>query len=229
MIRAVFFDVGNTLFFYNYAFLSNLLIERFEIDLDPRELEAVHYSIGDRVQQIVGEGKDHQAIHDEIYGMWFKELDIDEELIPDIVDAIRKHPFPHMFWARMGEGVCEMLEWFRERSFKLGVISNAEGQIERLLKHVGVYEYFDVVLDSKLVRMEKPDVRIFLKALEGVGVEPHEAVHVGDLLETDIKGAREVGMVPVLIDREGRHAGSDVLSVRHVREVTELPIFDDRR
>lgn len=229
MIRAVFFDIGNTLFFYNYAFLSEMLVERFEIDLDPRELEAVHYSLSEHIQQIAAEGKDHRAIYGEIYQAWFRELEIDDEIIPDIVDAIRKHPFPHMFWAKMGDGVCEMLEWFRERNFKLGIISNAEGQIERLLKHVGLYEYFDVVLDSKLVSIEKPDVRIFRKALEDVGVEPHEAVHVGDLLETDIKGAKDVGMVPVLIDREGRHTDSGILSVRQVHEVTALPIFDDHR
>ena len=56
MIRAVFFDIGNTLFFYNYRFLSDMLNERFEIDRDPRELEAVHYSLGELIQKKAGEG-----------------------------------------------------------------------------------------------------------------------------------------------------------------------------
>ncbi len=229
MIRAVFFDIGNTLFFYNYPFLSDLLKERFEIDRHPQELEAVHYSLNEVIQQKVKEHRDHQTLVREVYALWLDELGVDGERIPRIVDVVGAHPFPHMFWARIGEGVRDTLEWLRERHVKLGVISNAEGQIQRLLEHVGVHEYFGVVLDSKVVGVEKPDVRIFEKALDALGVAADEALHVGDLVEADVRGARDAGITPVLVDRENRYPDIDCLRVRNVCELTALPAFEDVR
>lgn len=225
MIRAVFFDIGNTLFFYNYEFLSNLLKERFDIDCDPRELEAVHYSLGEAIERMVKEIPDHDEMVKKVYAMWFSELDIDAERIPRIIEVIDSHPFPHLFWARMGDRVQETLDWLKARGIKMGVISNAEGQVRRLIEHVGLNDYFDVILDSKVVGAEKPDVRIFQKALKAVDVRPHEAVHIGDLVGTDIQGARQTGMIPVLVDREDRYPDIDCLRVRLVHEVITLPIF----
>lgn len=225
MIRAVFFDIGNTLFFYDYEFLSRLLKERFDIDRDPRELEAVHYSLGEMIQLKVHERKDHQTLVCEVYGLWMKELDVDGERIPHIIEAVTEHPFPHLFWGRMGEGVRETLDWLSARGIRLGIISNAEGQIRRLLEHVGVHEYFGSVLDSKEVGLEKPDRRIFERALQELSVGAHEAVHVGDIIAADIVGARDAGMIPVLVDRENRYPDIDCLKVRSVREVIELPLF----
>lgn len=229
MIRVVFFDIGNTLFFYNYKFFSDLLRQRFDIDRDPRELEAIHYSLGEMIQQKAREWSDHQSLVKDVYHMWLEEMGVDGEKIPRIIEVVDTHPFPHLFWAKMGEGVRETLDWFKDRGIKMGVISNAEGQIKRLLEHVGVDEYFDVVLDSKEVGIEKPDIRIFRKALDCVGARPEEAIHVGDLLETDVMGSKAAGMTPVLVDRENRHAEVDVLRVRRVYEVIHLPLFEDYR
>jgi putative hydrolase of the HAD superfamily len=228
MIRAVFFDVGNTLFFYNYGFLSDLLMERFEIDRDPRELEAIHYSLRETIQEMAREGKNYKQMLEAVYSLWLKELDVDHEKIPRVIEVVGSHPFPHLFWSRMGDGVKETLEWFKERRYKMGVISNAMGQIRRLLEHAGIDHYFDVVLDSYEVGVEKPDVKIFDKALKAVGVAPHEAVHVGDLLECDMKGANKVGIVPILVDRENRYPEIDCLRVSHVHEVIGLPIFQEK-
>lgn len=229
MIRAVFFDIGNTLFFYNYSFLSDLLLERFEIDRDPRELEAIHYSLKEAIQEMAKEGKGHKIILEEVYSMWMTELDVDKDKIPRVIEVIGSHPFPHLFWSRMGDGVRETLDWFKDRHYKMGVISNAMGQIRRLLEHAGIDHYFDVVLDSYEVGVEKPDQRIFHQALEAVGVAPHEAVHIGDLLENDMKGAKSVGMVPILVDRENRYPDLDCVRVMHVREIIRLPLFQETR
>ena len=57
--------------------------------------------------------------------------------------------------------------------------------------------------------MQKPHPPIFLAALSKAGVEPHEALHVGDQVTSDIQGARSVGINPVLLDRDGNHPGFD--------------------
>ena len=51
----------------------------------------------------------------------------------------------------------------------------------------------------------KPSPPIFHKALEKANAEPADAVHVGDQLTSDIDGAVGVGIVPILLDRDGNH------------------------
>jgi putative hydrolase of the HAD superfamily len=68
-----------------------------------------------------------------------------------------------------------------------------------------VAELFDVLVVSGQVGIEKPDARIFHLALEQAGVEPADAVYVGDHPKLDVEASEAVGMVPVLLDRRGRH------------------------
>jgi len=225
MIKAIFFDVGNTLFFYNYEFLRGLLIERFSVDVTKDELEAAHQIIRQSLGPLLDQGLSHEAIVEEAYRRWFLAIGIEEERIETVIDAIRNHPFRHMFWSRMEEGAKELLTWFRDRGYRLGIISNAEGQIRRLIDYAGLTMSFDTILDSHEIGFQKPDERIFWRGLADLNVKPSEAVHVGDLFEADIIGARAVGIIPILVDREGRYPDADCLTVKHIGELKSLPIF----
>lgn len=225
MIQAVFFDVGNTLFFYNYDFLKDLLVERFNVDVTTEELEATHQIIRNSIGPMLDQGLTHESIVEEAYRSWFKALGVEQDKIDDIITAIKTHPFRHLFWARTEEGTKELLTWFRDRGYRLGIISNAEGQVKKLVEHVGLSSAFDTILDSHEVGIQKPDERIFKKALEDVGAKPDEAVHVGDLLESDVVGAQAAGITPVLVDKEGRYPDADCIKVCKVSELKDLQIF----
>lgn len=69
------------------------------------------------------------------------------------------------------------------------------------------------IITADMARAYKPHREVFLKALEISGCRPEEVIHVGDSLESDVKGARSVGITPVLVDRRGKHEGGG-LSVR---------------
>ena len=56
-----------------------------------------------------------------------------------------------------------------------------------------------------LTPYQKPHPPIFLSALKRAGVSPEEAAHVGDQYHTDVQGARSMGMMPVLLDRDNWH------------------------
>ena len=64
-------------------------------------------------------------------------------------------------------------------------------------------ELFDVVIESSKVGYRKPDARIYELACEQLGVEPSEAIFVGDGANDELEGARRVGMHAILIHREG--------------------------
>jgi putative hydrolase of the HAD superfamily len=102
-------------------------------------------------------------------------------------------------WSAVAERSGESLARLRAAGLRLGVVSNSDGRVEQALQAAGLREYFDVVLDSALVGMEKPDPRIFRAALDALGVAPEEALYVGDLYEVDVLGARAAGVQAVLL------------------------------
>ncbi|NJE84730.1 TIGR02253 family HAD-type hydrolase [Thermococcus sp. CX2] len=95
------------------------------------------------------------------------------------------------------------LEWLREAGYKLGVVTSGPSYQRLKLKLVGLLEYFDVVVTRDDVGTIKPEPEIFLHALEKLGVEPKEAVMVGDSLSQDVYGAKNIGMTAVWINRNG--------------------------
>ncbi|MDP6372065.1 MAG: HAD-IA family hydrolase [Vicinamibacterales bacterium] len=104
------------------------------------------------------------------------------------------------FWSHVLPGVPEALAGLRARGLNLTVVSNSDGTVERLLTEVGLRPFFDAVIDSRVVGYEKPDPRIFTHALETVGATAATTLHVGDLYEADVVGARAAGLHALLLD-----------------------------
>jgi putative hydrolase of the HAD superfamily len=71
--------------------------------------------------------------------------------------------------------------------------------VEEALEAAGIRDRFDVILDSAVVGVEKPDPAIFRAALTALEVAPEEALFVGDLYEVDVVGARAAGIEAVLL------------------------------
>ena len=99
------------------------------------------------------------------------------------------------------------------------MISNFEEWLERLLETLEVAHYFDVTVISGIEGVEKPDPAIFHRALERAGVPAQRSVYVGDNPIFDVEAARAVGMVPVLIDRRGRHQDTDALRITSLEDL----------
>jgi len=94
-----------------------------------------------------------------------------------------------------------LLDALRERGLKTGLVANAWPEPGRLLRkelrELGLAERLDVVVFSDEVGLRKPDPAIFLRALAELGVDPIDAMFVGDKLEVDVQGAADVGMTTV--------------------------------
>lgn len=96
-------------------------------------------------------------------------------------------------------GAKEVLGELKGRGYKLGVVSNWDALLPGVLEATGLAPYFEFVAASALVGAAKPDPRIFRVTLEGLGVEPHEALHVGDSPD-DLGGAAAAGVEALLFD-----------------------------
>lgn len=92
----------------------------------------------------------------------------------------------------------------RAQGLRLGVVSNWDERLPRLLERAGLAPYFECVVYSQGVRAEKPSPAIFAAALERLGLPPAAVLHVGDSLREDVEGALGCGMQARLLDRSGR-------------------------
>ena len=100
-------------------------------------------------------------------------------------------------------GAVDTLRRLRELGYLLGLITVCSEDIEVLWPETEFAGLFDAEIFSSRVGVSKPDPRIYLACCEALGVEPHDAVFVGDGANDELEGARRVGMQAILIHRPG--------------------------
>jgi HAD superfamily hydrolase (TIGR01509 family) len=116
----------------------------------------------------------------------------------------------------------EILTALRTR-FKIGVVSNFYGNLDRILAEAGFGELVDALADSSRLGIFKPDPGIFQAALDQLGVAAGEAVMVGDSLDKDCVPARRLGCSTVwLRHREASGSDSEGLADFTIGSLAEL-------
>ncbi len=212
-LRAVFFDVGNTLL-APFPSVSEVCRQVLAEAGHVHDLSAI-----DALMPLVDEYYEDRYRADDtfwtneeeassvwvgMYSLMCGRLGIEDDavlLAKRVYDEFGKAER----WATFPD-VIPALDRLRARGMLLGVISNWDGRLSRLLVELGIEERMDAVICSADVGLRKPDPRIFELACSRLGVAPAEAAHVGDHHYADVLGARAVGLRPVLIDRTGRPA-----------------------
>jgi putative hydrolase of the HAD superfamily len=128
-------------------------------------------------------------------------------------------------------GAVETLQRLRELGVLIGLITVCSGDVEELWPSSAFAGLFDAEVFSSAVGLSKPDPRIYRHCCELLGIEPSDAVFVGDGANDELAGAERVGMRTLLIHRPGeppywdgleRFAGPRVTSIPEVLEVLEL-------
>jgi putative hydrolase of the HAD superfamily len=128
-------------------------------------------------------------------------------------------------------GAIETLRRLRGLGVLVGLITVCSEDVEVLWPSTRFAGLFDAEVFSNAVGMSKPDPRIYLHCCELLGVQPSEAVFVGDGANDEIAGAERVGMRAIVIHRPGEHpywpelaefTGPRVTSIPEVLEVLEL-------
>ena len=219
--RAIFLDAGGTLIHLDRGFILKTLAEHgvnkdeaaFLIaDQAARE----HRSAALRSGEVIDDASSWR-----VYAARLLELlHATGDAAQAISARVRERHRQGTLWIHVEPGTAEALAALKEQGFTLGVVSNADGRVESFLETAGLRRFLDFVVDSGKVGVEKPDPRIFQIALEHAGVAPAEAVHVGDVYEVDVVGARAARIEPILLVSNGSPAPSDV---RVIRNISELP------
>lgn len=208
-LKAVFFDVGRTLLLAHPS-VSEVCRQVLAEAGHLRDLSAI-----DRLMPLVDAYYEDRYREDDtfwtseertssvwvgMYSVMCRELGLQT----DAAELARRvyDQFGSASRWRVYDDVLPAFERLRGRGLRLGIISNWDSRLTRVLEGLGVAAYVDTIVSSADVGLHKPDPRIFELACSRLGVAPGEAAHVGDHHYSDIVGATAVGMKAVLIDRE---------------------------
>jgi putative hydrolase of the HAD superfamily len=128
-----------------------------------------------------------------------------------------------MRYVTLDEQAIDVLKELHKK-YKLGLISNFAipecGR--RLLDKFGLTRFFDLVIISGEVNKRKPSPEIFEMALTGLGVKASRAVFVGDMLDLDVMGPKNVGMKTILIKRKAVNKSFDAKPDAIITSLSEL-------
>ena len=208
VLRAVFFDVGNTLLFPHPS-VAHVVREVLAEAGHAHDLSAI-----DALMPLVDAYYEDRYRTDDTF--WTDECETSQVWIgmysllcrklgiADEAETIAQRVYDEFgdpaHWCAYAD-VGPAFARLRQRGLGVGIISNWDRRLENLLTGLGLGVLIDTVVSSAAVGLHKPDPRIFELACERLGVAPEEAAHVGDHHYADIVGASAVGMTPVLIDR----------------------------
>jgi len=128
-----------------------------------------------------------------------------------------------MEYVRIDEHAVEVL-WKLHGKYKLGIVSNfaIPECVMKLLEMYDLSKFFDVVVVSAAVNKRKPSPEIFQQALKKLGVDVAETVFVGDTVDADIKGAKDIGMKTIFIERRMQKEAGQVCPNQTIKSLSEL-------
>ena len=127
----------------------------------------------------------------------------------------------HNLWEDVDPQAADVLERLRARNLTLAIVSNANGVGPRAFERGGLHRYFDVICDSHIEGVEKPDPRFFEIVLERTQSRRETTLHVGDLYEVDVVGARRAGLQALLLDPHSLYGDFEVERIRSLGQLVD--------
>jgi putative hydrolase of the HAD superfamily len=210
VLRAVTFDLTGTLIHSpRLGEIYSEVLARHGVEVAPVRVARLVGEVWRELDCTVHPSRDRFAAHPGGARGWWRRL---LERLCERLEAPAPSPFAaaELFERFAGAGaweiyprVDELLVELRRMNLTLGLISNWDDRLPRLLTGLGLAPLFDAVVYSQEVGVEKPHRRIFTAALDRLGLPPTRVLHVGDRRRRDVEGAQAVGMHALLLDRQG--------------------------
>ena len=218
MIDTLFLDAGGVLVFPNWHRVADALA-RQGVEVSPATLAAAEPYAKREIDVPT------MAATDEQRGWHYFNLILQHAGIPlsastdGALAELRGYHARQNLWESVPPDVAPALTRLRDFGLRLVVLSNANGTLCACLDRLGLTRFFDVVIDSCDIGIEKPDPRLFRIALERAGSHAQTTMHVGDLYYVDVVGARAAGVQAMLLDAANLYPEADC---QRVSSLTEL-------
>jgi len=222
-LKTLFLDAGGVLVFPNWTRISDTLA-RHGVHVAPEALAVAE----PHAKKHLDQSRTIQATSDERRGWLYFNLILERAGVApnDVTAAALTELYAYHqqsnLWEYMPGDVLPSLRELRALGLQLVVVSNANGTVAALAERLGITECVGCVLDSFVEQVEKPDPRFFEIALERSGARRESTMHVGDLYEVDVVGARSAAIEAVLLDAADLYPDADCVRVRSLPALVDL-------
>jgi putative hydrolase of the HAD superfamily len=224
LVEAVLIDAGGVLVDPNWVTVVSVL-DRHGVHADPDDLAAADPLLKRELDdaEVIRSSTDVTRRE-----RWLARLlhhagiGGDRDAVEAATDELEAMHLERGIWDLVIDGAADALDRLRAAGLRLSLASNAEPLLRARLGELGLAHRFDHLAISGEVGVEKPDSRFFAGALEAIRTAPARAIHVGDLYEVDVVGARAAGLEAVLVDVADLSADREVTRIRSLAELPRL-------
>lgn len=216
MVQSVLFDLDGTLLDRDTS------IEQFiSAQYNRLAIHLSHIPQIDYVTKFIELDCQGHVWKDKVYQALVTEFEIQgiswQELLADYETQFQFHCVPFPF-------LIEMLDRLKQQDYLLGIITNGRGEFQaRAIEGLGIRDYFDVILISEVELVRKPQVEIFNRAINRLGVLASNSVFVGDNPEADILGAKSAKMRAIW--KRSSHFLEVQAADATIDELKEIPVI----
>lgn len=242
-IRGVLFDLGNTLLEFDNIHrpeieerscgaVCGVLAAR---DWVPRDrLDEVQAKLVEALRRFERESETTHVEHaaQDLIARALGEIGLPPLEDPLLARLAEAHYAPIAAQVTPYEDTRDTLARLRERGLRLGIVSNTiwpPALHERDLERHDLREFIEIAIYSSVHGWAKPHPSIFLEALRELSLDPAETLFVGDRPDKDVRGARDVGMIPILKAHpinEGIRGQGEAAVIDRLSDL--LPLLDAR-
>ena len=195
-IKHIFFDLDHTLWDFeaNAEKAYQVCFDKHNITLEINEFMSIYRPINHaywkeyREERISKEKLKRGRLIDAFNALAYP-ISIEK------IDAIATDFLIHLpTFNQLFKGAIEILEYLKPK-YSLHIITNGFNEVQiPKMKNAKILPYFDQIITAESIGVKKPNPKIFLHAMQLADAKPHDSIMIGDSLEADIEGAKQIGM-----------------------------------
>jgi len=209
--RVIFFDAVGTLFGVqgSVGAVYGELARPFGVDVNPELLNLAFFQTFRAATPMAFPGVSADDIAEREYAWWWA---IAAETFQSAGVLNRFTDFSTFFnrlydhfatadpWIVYPDTLTTLTHW-QNQGVELGILSNFDSRIHRVLTALELSPFFTSVTISTEVGAAKPNPKVFAAALAKHSCSPSDAWHIGDSLQEDYEGAKAAGLRGILLQR----------------------------
>lgn len=230
---AIFFDLDNTLFDHFNSLRHAISVVRSKFDyLEEFTTDKLSAKYNAALQSSYDAYLRREITHGEVEELKVVTFFQDAGFPQPSLEEIRKFRdiYRPVYRAncRATPGSIETLCRLREHGYKLAIITNGQVEDQKAKAEcIGVAHLVDRIFTSEEAGVSKPDIAIFQWAASSMEVSPSDMIMVGDSIESDINGALNAGISPILYcpftkQDQTLFQGSQVPTIRHMSSLLDV-------
>ena len=221
MIKAIFFDMYNTLVCYDPPREESQAeaLRKFGFEFKPHQLTAPiiaadEYFYEENAKLALAKRSDEEKkkLWGQYEAVFLKEVGITptKELITGLLMEMKNFKSEMTLY----DDVIPTLTKIKNMGLITGLVSNADRDITAMLERLQLDALLDVIVTSQEVGFTKPHREIFEAAITRAAIKAEEAIFIGDQYKIDVMGAINAGMSAVLLDRSDYYENNGIKEPR---------------